>query len=358
MKDESALRAVSLTAGMGRGGPPLMPEVIKLSTSDFEMWSRCDRRYMYRKIRGLQERAVGENLQWGSLAHLALQEYYRSLKSNAREDAALHNAQLVVERTKVIENKFHGNTTLTLDAERREQLFDSIMYYYDRIACADDWDEIVAVEDPIYVQVGMEGTPMMEVRSTLDLLVRKKGQLMFVDHKTTGDVQKNIQYLAMDYQLRSYALAVRAFYNESPVVACYNMIARDVPPGYRHNPLYTKGGRARSAATLSSMQDPTRYLHREFLSYNDEQLRAFEQQMVRDGLVIRAEMVSGTWPRRIVKMGGMACDMCPYFAICSAEFDSGVDMPEENAAIRMQFIKDPNVRRGHLTGLPSNPFTA
>ena len=357
--DPSGLKRMQVLAG-GKGaaepanpGPP----ILEISTTGMETWSRCDRRYFYRYVRGLVPKAVNFNMQWGTLWHRVAQEYYRGLQNHASEDSAMHNAQLIAERTTLIENKYHGDSELTLEVKDREALWDSWMYYYEKVACQDDWDEIVAVEEPIFLVVGVEGVPILKVRATLDLHVKKKGTRFIVDHKTTGEVQKNLAYLALDIQMRTYPLAIKTYYDESPTL-CYNMISRDVPPGYRHRPLFTESGRARSPETLKSMQDVKKYLHREFIVYSDDQYRAFEVSLVKNALVLRAEQASANWPRRIVKMGGMACDGCPYFGPCTAEFDGQV-VSDDNPAITMMFTKDPLVepkRSVLLTGLPKNPF--
>lgn len=323
------------------GGVATQMPTLETSMSGLDTWTRCDRRFWYRYIRGLVPIAVNENLQWGTFWHRIAQEYYRSLQNHAREDAALSNAQRIAEGLQVVENANHGDTVLTLDNQARETIWDTFMYYYDNAARYDEWDEIIDVEDSVYMVLGVGGVPFIKIRSTFDLVARKNGRRYIVDHKTTGDVEKNYAYLSKDFQCREYALSARNFYQED-VTLVQNIVARDVPPGFGHRSLLTDTGKQRNAATLESMQRKEKYLKREFLTYSNEQYQSFEQELLRMSMLIQVEMRGHIWPRRIVKMGGMSCDSCPYDAICTAELDHEI-MSDASPLITMAFTKDPIV---------------
>ena len=330
----------------GMGGPavPAPFPIFDTSASQLEMWSRCDRRFYYRYVQGFVPISVPENMVWGTFWHRIIQEYYRAIQKGLREDTALHAAQLIAEQCTLVENKLHGGTQVHFDAEKRERIWDTIRYYYDQVARMDDWDEIVAVEESIYFVVGYQGNPVMRIRSTMDLVARKDGRLCPVDHKTTGDVQKSLAFLAMDLQVKIYMLTAFAFYEQDPYF-CYNMVARDVPPGFGHRSLLTETGRKRSPETLEKMQRPENYLHREWISKSEREYGAIQRDLVKKALMIHFAGNSGMWERRIVKMGGMSCETCPYFAICAAEFE-GQKFDENSPAITMMFTKDPFVAGG------------
>lgn len=316
--------------------------VLETSMSQLALWSRCDRRYMYRFVRGLNPIGASDALQWGSMFHLAQQEYYRGMRGGLTEASALTNAHWIVDKTKVIKNDNYGDTTVTLDAAALERMHDSIDYYYEQVSSKDDWDEIIKVEESIYLVIGYNGNPVLKIRSTLDLLARKDGKLVVVDHKTTGDVEQNVMFLGLDFQARQYPLAVKSYYDEEAIL-CYNMIDREVPPGFGRRSVLTETGRKRDAATLANMQRPERYLRREWLSYSEQQHNAFQMHLVQIALTLQFEGQSGIWPRREVKMGGMACDKCPYFEICKAELDGRV-ISDDSPVVTMAFTLDANVR--------------
>ena len=317
--------------------------LLDLSMTKLDTWSRCDRRFFYRYVRGLVPAGTDWKLQWGTLWHYCAQAYYRSLKNGYDDTTALRIAQADAELVTLVPNEHHGDTEITLDEKQRETLWDTFMFYYEQKARNDDWEEIVAVEESIYLIVRYNGKPLMRIRNTLDLLARqaKTHKLVPVDHKTTGDVEQNLLFLKLDMQARVYPLAVAAVYGEDPLF-CYNMVAREVPPGYAHRSLLTDTGKKRSPDTLASMQNPARYLRREWLSYTPEQYASFQRRLVQDALTLQFENHSGIWPRREIKMGGMACDSCPYFSICGAELDGRI-ITDNCSLLQMAFTKDPKV---------------
>lgn len=315
--------------------------LLDTSMTQLDTWSRCDRRYYYRFVQGLVPIGSTDALEWGNLWHLALQTYYRGIQQGLTEASAMSNAHWVIANTKVVENKTYGDTKITLDEKSIESMHDVLDYYYQETMSKDDWDEIVKVEDPIYLVIGYQGNPVLRIRSTIDLLARKNKRLVLVDHKSTGDVEQNVTFLGLDFQVHEYPLSVRAYYEEDPIF-CYNMMARDVPPGFGHRPLTTETGRKRDPETLRSMQNPAKYLRREWITYNEQQYNAFQITLVQTALAIQFEGNSGIWPRRVVKMGGMSCDRCPYFEPCKAELD-GRRLQDMNALITMAFTRDEKI---------------
>jgi hypothetical protein len=327
--------------------PIAVHPLLDTSMTKLDTWSRCDRRFYYRYVLGLKPIAVDWKVQWGSLWHRVAQVFYGRLKEGAHvdTDAAFFSAQTEAEQCELIENQFHGNSEITLTDQQREELWQTFLYYMDQTGRHDAWDEIVAVEQPVYLTVNYAGTPILRIRSTLDMLVwgmhEGKRRLIPVDHKTTGNVQQNLLFLGLDLQVRIYSMSVAAIYGEDPLM-CYNMIAREVPPGFRTRPLETASGKKRNAATLESMQNPQRYLRRAWLSYTPEQYASFQRTLIQDATILQKEAASGVWPRRVVKMGPLACDGCPYFSICTAEL-GGRTFNADSALLTMSFTKDPLV---------------
>jgi hypothetical protein len=294
---------------------------------------------MYRYVRGLVPIGVNAIMQWGTLWHAAAQRYYRALKHG--KQVALERALDLIETCAVVKNENHGDTIITLDAGQRTTMADTFRFYYDVYASKDVWDEIVSVEESIHLVIRYKNEPAMRIRCTIDLLARKNGRLVVVDHKTTGDVKQNLQFLSLDLQARIYPLAVVRWLGQD-VDFCYNMIARDVPPGYGHRPLETETGKKRNAATLANMQRTDQYLRREWITYSPQQYASFERTLVQNALVIEFETETGIWPRRVVKMGGMACDKCDYFAICSAEL-AGRELGNNSPIVQQLYTIDPLV---------------
>jgi hypothetical protein len=227
-------------------------------------------------------------------------------------------------------------------------VWDAFSYYYENEARHDDWDEIVSVEEPIYMLVGFGQTPLLKIRCTLDLHAKKDGRHILVDHKSTGDVEQNLEFLALDIQPRVYALTLRNLLQEE-VTVCMNYVSREVPPGFGHRSVLTDTGQKRSADTLAKMQRRERYLQRKWLTYSPKQYDEQQRELVRDAMMIELERKTEIWPRRIVKMGGMSCSSCSYFELCKAELNGDYmndDAPliqvgytfDESAALRTKVI--------------------
>jgi hypothetical protein len=312
---------------------------IDTSMSQLADWSRCDRKYMYRYVRGLVPKGVPETLQWGTLFHLAAQEYYRALQAGESEAQGCARAHKIISSTTVVPNPIYGPTTITLDPDQRVTMGDTWDFYYQETARHDKWDEILKVEEPMWLIIGFNGQPVMRIRMTLDVLARKNGRLCIIDHKTTGEVEQDLDFLALDIQTRVYPIGVLAQFDEEPIM-CYNMIARDVPPGFGHRSLLTETGRKRSADTLESMQKSEKYLRREWITYTEAQHTAFQKELVQIALMQNFEGSSGMWPRRRVKMGPMSCSACSYYAICAAESD-GRPISDDAPIVTMAFTRDP-----------------
>ncbi len=242
-----------------------------------------------------------------------------------------------------VENKYHGDTKIDFDAARREAVWDSFLYYYEHEARNDDWDELISVEEPIYMIVGFNQMPLLKIRCTLDLHAKKGGRHYLVDHKTTGDVEQNLEFLALDIQPRVYALTLRNLL-EQEVTVCMNYVSRDVPPGFGHRSLLTDTGQKRNPDTLAKMQRKERYLQRKWLTYSDQQYDEQQRELVRDAMMIELETKTEIWPRRIVKMGGMSCASCAYFELCKSELD-GRYLRDDAPLIQVGYSFDEKVRK-------------
>jgi hypothetical protein len=112
----------------------------------------------------------------------------------------------------------------------------------------------------------------------------------------------------------------------------HTFVDREVPPGFGHRPLTTDTGKARSAATLATMQKPEKYIQRTFTTLSDATLDAYTGELVDIIQEIDHAKATGRWMRTPIKVGPFACSHCPYFAPCQAE-RSGKEVGEGAAAM-------------------------
>lgn len=212
---------------------------------------------------------------------------------------------------------------------------DAMMEGYPAYAKAnDDWD-VVDVERPIRVRV--PGT-YSYLTGTLDLLVRRRGFLWVVDHKTVGYFVESEQ-LELDDQMTAYLWLVQQEYGETPKGAIYNMLRRKIPMEpwllksgrglSRDKSIDTTPGKYREAIARYGFQESdysdvlvrledNEFYRREPISRNKYELLNFGEQLraeVQD--MTNPYMIPYPYPKRDCTWS------CEYKNLCKAQNEGG-----------------------------------
>jgi hypothetical protein len=326
--------------------------VILTSMSTLDTFARCRKKFDMQELRGWIPRTGSKAMHIGTGYHIAVAEGYKAVRefdveykkfrgdpdawaeqedhaSAARSMAFVGAATTAPYRIK----HDRDGVTLDLSKEDRELIEDMVAYFWQEMGAADlkTITEILAVEEPVYIQIGR-----YVIRNTIDLLARvvgEDGPIPF-DHKTVGDVKMALNFLARDFQTRSYYSGVRGKYGKVPRFV-HTFVNRDVPPGFGHRSELTPTGKTRNAKTLADMREPTRYVRRESTPLSDSQIDAFEGSLVKMLADIERSITENYFPPSPLKGNFPGCDGCPYAAPCAAEID-GREVGPANA--EMLFI--------------------
>ena len=286
---------------------------------------RCQRKYYYQEVKGLIPLSGGssEAMTMGTIFHEALASIYGAQKTcpDAGFDAMFGHQRIdqIVERGYT---EHHGERqSFELADDKVQLLHDMLDLYWNELGSKDQFDAIIAVEEPFILEIGGYA-----IRNTFDLVVREKGQIVVYDHKTVGSIKETLEFLPLDFQIGAYMLAAYKHFGE-PVEFVYNMVRRAKPGG--------KTGRASTA-----IGD---YLRRERLWKSESELAEWEK--ILNNLVVSVE-VRGAFGRNAAYqrspqkgyMGG--CNSCVYKSVCSAEL-SGHTMSDD--MLSMSYRKRENI---------------
>jgi hypothetical protein len=97
----------------------------------------------------------------------------------------------------------------------------------------------------------------------------------------------------------------------------YNMIRREVPPGYGSRSTTTKSGAKSTASTK-----PTDYLRRTTLYHSNNERAAIESNFLRPALkeLVQVRLNKGPYLVTAIRTGGESCVTgCAFFARCGAQ---------------------------------------
>jgi len=269
---------------------------------------RCQRKYYYQEVKGLIPLSGGtsEAMTMGTLFHEALADIYTSLKLTTMLAVPEVGHLRIDEIVKRGYTEHHGEQqTFELADDKVQLLHDMLDLYWTELGSKDEFDAILAVEEPFILEIGGYA-----IRNTFDLVVREKGQVVIYDHKTVGSIKETLEFLPLDFQIGAYMLAAYKHFGE-PVEFVYNMVRRAKPGG--------KTGRAST--------DVADYLRRERLWKSESELVEWEKilnSLVTSIAVRDALGPDATYQRSPQKgyMGG--CNSCSFKSVCSAELSGHV----------------------------------
>lgn len=303
----------------------LMNETIETSMSTFGTFQRCSKAFWFKEALLWEPRSVSKAAQIGTLFHAcmakglnALREYWPNIQHSPQLITECFLAFAPLEAYKIERDR--NGLPLDLDQGDRETVEDMVRFYWQEYGAkrySEDVAEILFVEEPCYIQIGR-----YLIRNTFDALVRlKSGGEEIEDYKTVDDPREGKEWLAQDFQTRSYMLSARGRFNRL-VPFRHTFVRRGVPPGFGHCPLTTASGKKRSTKELERMQDPAGYIQTLLSSENnidDAALDHFEKKLVL--LVAEAERTRtlGIFHETTIKAGPFSCGNCAYQQPCALE---------------------------------------
>lgn len=295
---------------------------MRLHVTDRQTFKTCRRMFKY----NVQERLepIGEkyNALWfGTGIHHVLAEYY---KGNP-DVIALWGQWLAPQPA----------PTTTEDMEKIEKFTElayGMLKGYIEFSKDDDW-EILEVEKEIEVRI--PGTRVNLV-ATLDLIVRTRGRVWVVDHKTrtTFDEPSDLE---LDDQMTAYLWAARQVGYE-PAGAIYNQIRKKVPVD---PPVLQSGGLSKAKdidTTAEIYRNKLISLNLDLKPYAEILQKLEGNEFFRRDYIIRTKGSLDTFRKYIPDearlMGSkltpmfpspekMNCRFCDYKTLCMCESDQG-----------------------------------
>jgi len=299
--------------------------MIQLSRSHLSTLTRCERKFQYRYVQGLPD-VSGTSASEGTLLHAALAAAYRYAQANGTTlpPEAYYGAGVDAIETMLragVSDYRGTEQALAIapdDDETRERLLDVFAFYmHHSFAASLAGATIVAVEEPYEVAL-VDGTVLSGV---FDLVLRRGDVVEVWDHKSVGDVNGALRFLALDVQMLTYEVLGNAVHANAAigttVEMVYNLIRRERPPGFGTRPLRTKSGALSKAST-----NPADYLRQHRFDHPPAELQEIRTELAAIAVSAAAFLANpdAYAPRRPIKTGGESClNSCPYFALCGAE---------------------------------------
>ncbi|MDE2098117.1 MAG: PD-(D/E)XK nuclease family protein [Patescibacteria group bacterium] len=292
----------------------------ELSMSMLDRFARCPRKWMYRYKMGLVPKSLPEYIPIGSAFHAAVAQLYRDWKSLGRQPTPALTLANIGLNAWLSEN--------VLPTEHVALVQDMVAYWWQNEGSQleQDYAEILSVEEPLpllvtYTAPGGESR-QVSMRCTPDLLARRSdtGRLVLVDHKTVGKIGDSLDFLAIDFQLRSYALSVLKKYGEAPEVD-YNLIRRELPPDFTRSDgskPYSLTPTGKKSTRSTDTQD---YVQRVRQVFTPKQLEAFEVELGNLVSDLADAWAKQRFRRSVIKGASLGCATCDYRSACTRELD-------------------------------------
>lgn len=296
----------------------------------------CRRRYWYSEVLQLVPVApsIGA-LQIGIAVHRALAELYRRPKKTQRTRAKKALSSYWAARKRA------AAKAQCWTPKYRDKLADAVELTTGMLETylgeTDDWS-VVSVDQPLaaYVEeadIWLEGT--------LDMLVRRDGELWVVDHKTLAGF-RNRDALMLDDQMTAYLWLVRQRFPTEPVAgAIYNQLLKKVPS----EPAVVQAGDRFAVPTIRSTTparlraaikqhkfrladykdelaalEQVEFVRREYLPMSSARIAMFERSLKYELLdIAHADTIQACYHH----MTNDCATRCPFFLPCSVELEEG-----------------------------------
>lgn len=248
--------------------------ILTISPSSIETWQECPTKYNYGTVKRLSP--IDEDttkMDRGRLFHEMLQLHYTLLK-----EGVTYN-DIILEVTKSSREKYVEEDFSVQMIEECIKNYQEYAVYYQN----DGW-KVLAVESPFSVVVYESDEHKIILEGRIDLIVENDGMTIPVDHKTSDKQEKPNP---LSNQFMSYSFVANSF----------NFIKNEI--GFQK----TYG--------------PAQRFHRHVLSYPEENLIEWKDQIVRDGLKIIQAIETAEFEMRFA-----SCWRCRFRKICESTPDA------------------------------------
>lgn len=302
-----------------------------IHVTERQQFKACRRAWNYSYKEGLQRPFDHMDARWfGKGAHVALAAFHsQDLRGWPVAFEAWLEAK-IDEHAKVMPL----NPEDYRKVEELKTLLEGMMDGYNDFAEANDDFTVLGVEVPLSVKV--PGTNVI-LAGTVDMIVRRKGKLWVVDHKTYASFA-DPEALLLDDQMTAYLWMVWKTYGEMPAGAIYNQLRKKLPA----TPMLLKDGKRLSQdksidttreVYLQAIHDNgfneadyadilekiglNEFFRRETIPRNQNELLSFEENLVPEA----REMTSKS--TFLYPNATRDCVYCDYRTICKAQNERG-----------------------------------
>lgn len=150
---------------------------IVMDMSQYDMFLLCPYRFRNRYKLNLGTTESNDNLERGTLIHIACETYYESLRTGAKYDYAVNSAMLKLKEAFVIESN--------LDNDEANRIIETMEEYFDYWRVADQSFEILGVEEPFLYLLYEDDEVRIHLAGKIDLRIRdNKYDNVPYDHKS------------------------------------------------------------------------------------------------------------------------------------------------------------------------------
>lgn len=320
---------------------------IHITRSQMQDCNRCERKFRYRHEDEVEPTfPMGTiAMRLGTLGHYGLQAGYEWMKAEqSAGNISCHTkdgveSQFIDVALEAMAKLITAGTYLYRDQEQQlgldpeahkdeiRSIGDSVQYYV-RQQIWDDFNryKILATEIPFEYPYFTHNGENVVFSGVFDVLMQDMSHTRNVavvkDHKFLGDVKSAAASMPLNIQMLSYeslcwrelgSINSNGGYDDVEVI--YNMIRKEVPPGFGHRSALTPTGKKSTAST-----NPQDYLQRVSLWHSAKEREIIESNflipMMREVIATREK--EGILMPRIISTGGEACTNCDFFARCKA----------------------------------------
>jgi len=180
---------------------------------------KCQQYFYWHYVRKLEAKYKSTSLIFGGAIHAGLEAYYRGAMEELSPETRVANmlasfsAAMQEEEAEYAEHEWY-------DADLARGL--KMLTKYEEFYRGKDNFKVLAVEEPVRMTLATGD----EFTGTIDLKIRKEGQVFIVDHKTTKwGMTQSLQSLSVSDQATGYTLIHNVLHPEEPAVGLiYNVL--------------------------------------------------------------------------------------------------------------------------------------
>lgn len=334
-------------------------EITMTSATERAAFRKCRRQWFLTTVHHLETMETNLNFWMGELVHSGLETYYKAQQGGLPHEERVALAQAAYEDAyeaaiEPIKEELGENLVWPLAEPMYEDLgamgYQMLENYYERETVHPIGDEVVQVEQRLFVPIMHEGKEIGKLAVRTDLFVRRFGSLAAVDHKTAGH-RLGSAALDIDDQLSAEVYAGWHALGEFPEQAIYNALLKRVPgpprqiKGTKAEPIKLSKDKDQPTTfalylaeinrlgldrdnyedilnTLDDreMRDVTPFFYREETFRTPGQMDQFERNLAFEFL----DMVEvGAHPEKAYPNPGFACQTCPVARVCATIMDGG-----------------------------------